>query len=184
MNFLKTFAETAAAAESESIFSALGIDWRLLILQLVAFIILVWLLGKFVYPWLMKSVDQRQADIESAAAAAKEAQSAASETQEETAKLMADARKQAAEIVSTAKLEASQMAATSEEKARSTAEKIVADAHAQLSKDVEAAKRELHDETIELVALATSKVVGKAHDSKADEALIKDALSSVTKGKA
>lgn len=189
MNFLKTLAETAAAPESESIFSALGIDWRLLLLQLVAFIILVWLLGKFVYPWLMKSVDQRQADIEAAATAAKEAQSAASETQEETAKLMADARKQAAEIVSTAKLEASQMVSNSEEKARSTAEKIVADAHSQLSKDVEAAKRELHDETIELVALATSKVVGTVHHAKDDEALIKDALASVTgpassKGKA
>ncbi len=190
MNFLTNFAETAASVPegaSEDIFSALGIDWRLLVLQLVAFIILVWLLGKFVYPWLMKSVDQRQADIEAAATAAKEAQTAANDTQEETARLMAEARKQAAEIVSTAKLEATELSATTEQKARSTAEKIVADAHAQLSKDVEAAKRELHNETIELVALATSKVVGKTLTSKADEALIKDSLSSVTntnKGKA
>lgn len=176
MNFLNNFAESAAAAESESIFSALGIDWRLLVLQLVAFIILVWLLGKFVYPWLMKSVDQRQADIEAAAKAAKEAQSAANDTQEETTKLMAEARKQAAEIVSTAKLEASEMASSSEAKARSTAEKIVADAHDQLTKDIEAAKRELHDETLELVALATTKVVGKTLDKKSDEALIQDAL--------
>lgn len=183
MNFLQTFA-AETATENEDIFSALGIDWRLLILQIVAFIILVWLLGKFVYPYLMKSVDKRQADIEAAANAAKEAQHAAADTQEETARLMAEARKEAADIVATAKLEASEMSATSEEKARTTAEKIVADAHDQLSKDVEAAKRALHDETLDLVALATGKVVGKTLDTKADETLIKESLKAVTKEEA
>ena len=183
MNFLQQFAaETAdAAGASGDLFGALGIDWRLLLLQVVAFVILVWLLGKFVYPYLMKSVDKRQADIEAAANAAKEAQKSASETQEETARLMAEARKEAAEIVSTAKLEAGELSAESEAKARSTAEKIVSEAHAQLTKDIDAAKRELHNETLELIALATGKVVGKTLDSKADEAIIKDSLKTISK---
>ena len=66
MTFLSQFASEAAAADKD-LFSALGIDWRLLILQIIAFLILVVLLGKFVYPWLMKSVDERQAGIEAAA---------------------------------------------------------------------------------------------------------------------
>jgi len=178
VNFLQTFAETAETATTENgdIFSALGIDWRLLILQIVAFIILVWLLGKFVYPLLMKSVDQRQADIEAAAKAAKEAQTAASDTQEETARLMEEAKKEAADIVATAKAEAAELSSQSEEKARMTAEKIVANAHDQLEKDVEAAKRELRDETIQLVALTTEKVVRKTHSKKDDDALISQLL--------
>jgi F-type H+-transporting ATPase subunit b len=52
----------------------------------------------------------------------------------------------------------------------------VADAHAQISKDIDKARRELHDETLELIALATEKVVRKKLDSKADEALIADVL--------
>lgn len=174
MTFYQTFAETAEA--KGDIFTALGIDWRLLILQIVAFIILVWLLGKFVYPLLMKSVDQRQADIEAAAKAAKEAQANANETQEETARLLEEARKQASDIVATAKLEATEFTNNTQEKARETAEKIVADAHDQLQKDVEAAKRELHDQTLELVALTTEKVVGKTNTKKADEALIAELL--------
>ena len=179
MNFLSHFAETAAATEDAAkadIFTALGIDWRLLILQIVAFLILVWLLGKFVYPLLMKSVDERQKNIEEAAAAAKQAQESAADSEAETAKLLAEARKEASEIVSTAKLEAAEMVSTSEEKARSSAEKIVADAHAQVSKDIDKARRELHDETLELIALATEKIIGKKLDSKADQALIADAL--------
>jgi F-type H+-transporting ATPase subunit b len=176
VNFLQTFAAETAAAEEGNLFSALGIQWELLVLQIVAFIILVWLLGKFVYPYLMKSVDKRQADIEAAAKAAKEAQEAASDTQEETARIMAEARKEAADIVSTAKLEATELSANSEAKARSTAEKIVSEAHAQLSKDVEAAKRELHDQTLELVAVATGKVIGTTLDAKTDQKVIQDAL--------
>lgn len=174
MNFLQQLAATTEP--SGGLFGALGIDWRMLVLQIVAFVILVVLLGKFVYPYLMKSIDNRQADIESAAKAAKEAQGAAEETQKETARLMAEARQQAAEIVSTAKLEASELSAASEEKARSTAEQIVNDAHQQLSKDIEAAKKDLHNETLALVALATGKVTGKVVDAKANDSLIKESL--------
>lgn len=174
MSFLTNFAE--AAEPSEDIFAALGIDWRLLILQIVAFLILVWLLAKFVYPWLMKSVDERQKNIEEAAKAAKKAQASAAESEAETAELLAQARKEAAEIVATAKLEATDMVSTSEAKAKATAEKIVADAHAQISKDIDKAKRELHDETLELIALATEKVIKQKLDKKSDEKLIADLL--------
>jgi len=179
VNFLTTLAnagEATAEPAQEGIFSALGIDLQLLIVQIVAFLILVWLLGKFVYPLLMKSVDERQKNIEEAAKAAKKAQESAAESEAETAKLLAEARKEAAEIVATAKTEAADIASTSEERARSSAEKIVADAHAQVSKDIEKARRELHDETLELIALATEKIVRKKLDKKADEALIVEAL--------
>lgn len=179
MNFLSHLAETATSAEAapkEGLFAALGIDWKLLILQIVAFLILVWLLGKFVYPLLMKSVDERQKNIEEAAEAAKEAQKSAAESEVETAKLLAEARKEAAEIVGTAKLEASELLATSEAKARSLAEKIVADAQAQLSKDIDKARRELYDETIDLIAFATEKLTRQKLDKKADEALIKELI--------
>jgi len=179
VNFLTNLAhaeEATTTAANKDIFTALGIDWRLLILQIVAFLILVWLLGKFVYPWLMKSVDERQKNIEEAAKAAKVAQESAADSQQETAKLLAEARKESAEIVATAKLEAAEIASSSEAKAKSTAEKIVADAHDQTLKDIDRTRRELHDETLELIAFATEKIVRKKMDSKADEALIADVL--------
>lgn len=174
MNFLSTFAETAEP--KGDIMTALGIDWRLLIVQIVAFLLLVWLLGKFVYPWLMKSVDERQKNIEDAAKLAKKAHESAIETQAETTELLAQARSEAAAIVETAKLEAAEMVSTSEARARTTAESIVADAQTQLQRDIDKARHELHDETLELIALATEKVVRGTHDKKADGRLIADAL--------
>ena len=182
MNFISYIAETAATPEASSdLFGALGIDLRLLILQIVAFLILVFLLGKFVYPWLMKQVDERQKSIEAAAKAATAAQASAAESQEQTAALLAEARTQAAEIVDTAKLEATQLLNVSEERARSTAEKIAAEAQANVKKSIEAAKRDLHNETLELIAFATEKVIHTKLDKKADAALIASALTSTEK---
>lgn len=175
MSFLGQFA-AETAGKSDDIFVALGIDWRLLILQIIAFLLLVVLLGKFVYPWLMKSVDQRKSDIEAASKAAAKAQEAVAKNQEEIAELLHKARKEAAEIVDTAKLESAELVAASEKIARTSAEQIVADAHAQIDKDVANVKKELYNETLELVAVATGKVVGSSLSAKADRELIAAAV--------
>lgn len=175
MNGILLFAEATTAAESTGggdLFGALGIDWRLLILQAVAFLVLVWLLGKYVYPWLMKSVDQRQADLEATAKASHEAQTRLGEVKAEAEHLLAQARKQSQEIVSTAKTEAADLAMASETRARQTAERIASDAHDQLQKDVAAAKRDLYNETLKLVSLTTEKVVAKTHTPADDAELV------------
>lgn len=166
----------AAEAASDDILTALGIDWKMLILQIVAFLILVALLGKFVYPWLMKSVDERKDKIEAAAKAAATAQAEAAKTEEKMIELLEQARKEAAEIVNTAKLESTAALAASEEKAKTQAERIVANAHEQIDRDVIAAKKQLYNETLELVATATEKVVGKVANAKGNDELITAAL--------
>jgi len=176
MTFLRQFAEATEA--QGDIFSTLGIDWRLLIIQIVAFLLLVALLGRFVYPWLMKSVDERQANIEAASKAAVKAQKAAQANQEKVAELLAEARKEAAEIVSTAKLESAEMISTSEKRAQKSAERIVADAHDQLEKDVANARKQLYNDTLELVATATEKVIGTKLDAKTDSDLIANAVKA------
>lgn len=163
-------AETTSA--NKDLFTALGIDWRLLILQIIAFLLLVVLLGKFVYPWLMKSVDARQAGIEAAMKATAEAQKAAEANKEAVAELLAEARKEATEIVGTAKLESAEMISVSEKKAQKVAERIVADAHDQLDKDVANARKVLYNDTLDLVGMATEKIIAKKLDKKADSELI------------
>ncbi|HEY8992267.1 MAG TPA: F0F1 ATP synthase subunit B [Candidatus Microsaccharimonas sp.] len=164
--------ELTQAAATTNIFTSLGIDWQNLILQIVAFLLLVFLLGKYVYPWLMKSVDERQEGIEAAMKATAEAQKSAEANKEAVAELLADARKAANEIIGTAKLESAEMISTSEKKAAAVAERIAKDAHEQLNKDVVNARKVLYNDTLELVGLATEKIIAKKLDMKADGDLI------------
>jgi F-type H+-transporting ATPase subunit b len=178
MTFLSQLAAAETTTTNNDLFTALGIDWRLLILQIIAFVILVALLGKFVYPWLMKSVDGRQAAIEATMKATAEAQKAAEANKEAVAELMAEARKEATDIIGTAKLEASEMVSASEAKAQKVAERIVADAHDQLDKDVANARKVLYNDTLELVGLATEKIIAKKLDKKADSELIESVMKA------
>jgi F-type H+-transporting ATPase subunit b len=158
------------------VFSALGIDWQMLIIQGLAFLILVFVLAKWVFPVLLKTVDARQEAIEAGQKAAEEAEHKAEEAQAEVQKALKEARAEAKDIVTTAKDEATAMIADSEAKAKNRADKIVKDAQDQLEKDVIAARKTLHNDTIELVALATEKVVGKTVNKDVDKKIIASAI--------
>ena len=171
---LTYFASTEATTGGP--IAALGIDWTLLAFQVVAFCILIFVLGKWVYPVFINIIDKRQAMIEESTRAAVEAEKNAEKTQAEIDKLLHEARTEAREIVATAKEEATGMVADAEAKSKAQAEHIVANAHESIAKEVLAAKKALHNETIDLVAEATRKVVGKAVDAKVDTKVIKTAV--------
>lgn len=164
------------AEKSNSLFGALGIDARLLILQLLAFAFLVWFLGKFVYPHLVSAIEKRERAIEESVAAASEAEAKAEKTQKEIEKLFAAARKDSSDIVEAAHKEATVMVKDAEDKAKSRAEQIVTDARAQLDQDIIKARKALRNETTELVALATEKIIREKVDAKKDKALIEAAV--------
>lgn len=176
---LATATETATPAVEGGLLGVLGIDLTMLLIQIAAFLVTLFLLGKLVFPWLMKSVDERQEKIESISKAASDAQSATLDTEKRVAKMLNKARAEASEVITSAKAESAAMISAAEEKSRKRAEQIVADAQAQIDKDIIAAKKALHNETIELVALATEKIIGKKISGSIDNSLIAEAIKEV-----
>jgi len=182
-SFFTQFAATEAhnAAEKPDIFTSLGIDWKLLVLQIVAFLILVWLLNRYVYPVFLRIVDERQSKIDESLKAARAAEKSAESAQDKIDEQLDQARLQAKDIVTTAKDEASAMLSKADEKSKANAEHMLETARDEIGKEVIAAKKALHNETIELVAQATEKVIGKTHTAKADASVISDALKKAEK---
>lgn len=168
--------EAKSAEENSDLLASLGIDWTLLVVQLVAFLILVWLLGKFVYPVLIKALDSREAKIEEAGKAAEAAEKKAEAAESKIEDTLKQARAEAADIVATAKNEATQMIEKAEANAKSRSERIVAEAHEDIQKDVLAARKTLEKDTIKLVKQAAGLAVSGVADSKLDDALIKKSV--------
>lgn len=179
LNYLASAAENPEA--SAGFLESLGIDWTLLVLQAIAFLILVWALGKFVYPIFLRVIDEREGKIAESLEAAREAEKNASSSQEKIDQQLSEARREARDIIATAKDEATAMLAKADEKAKSNAEHFIATARDEVKKETIAAKKALHNETIELVALATEKVISSSHSAKADTALIKKSLEEAKK---
>jgi len=176
---LITIASTVAEPEKSGILASLGIDWTLLAFQTIAFLILVALLSKYVYPVFVRVIDERQSKIEESTKAAERAEKKAEAAQDEVQELMRQARKEASEIVTTAKEEAAIAIEKAEDKARVRAEHITSEAHAELQKDIAAARVQLRNDTLEFVALATEKVVGKTVTPAIDKKVISQAIEGV-----
>jgi ATP synthase F0 subunit b len=174
-HFTQQFASTEAAGKAD-VFATLGIDWTMLVFQVIAFGILVLVLGKWVYPIFIRTIDKRQEMIEESTRAAIDAEKNAAKSRQEIDALLHEARSEAREIVATAKEEATIMVSDAEAKSKKQADHIVANAHESLAKEILAAKKELHNETIELVALATGKVVGSVMNAGVDKKIIENAL--------
>jgi len=163
-------------SHSPSIFEALGLNWTLLIEQAIAFLILVWILGKFVYPVLIKSIDTRREQIEAGIKEAQESHAALEKAEAKVEELLAQARSEADEILARSHQEAGAMVAEAESKAQHRAEQIVTDARAQLETDVIKAREALKKDTIALVATATERVIDEKLDERKDASLITKAL--------
>lgn len=176
MNYLTYFASASSTEAKPDLFSSIGVDWTLLILQTIAFLILFWFLSKFVYPSLVAMLDKREKLIEESVRAAHDAEKNASEAEAKTAKLMKDARKQADEMLASAKSEAGQIVDLAEKKSRERAEQIVADAEAEIGRDIDTARKSLRAETISLVAEATEKVVRSTVDAQVDKKVVEGAI--------
>ena len=178
MEVIKQFASTAEAS-NDSIVGVLGIDWMMLVFQIVAFLLLVGLLGKFVYPLLLQSVDNRQKRIEDMNQATLEAEEKALNAEKWVSKIISKARSEASEIVAEAKAESAATLNATEEKSKKIAEQIAISAEQQIKKEILVAKNALHNEMLDLVALATEKVVGKIVSKNIDNELIADAVKEV-----
>lgn len=181
--FLTLFASATAEESSGGIFGSLGIDWKILILQMIAFGILVFILSKWVYPPILAMLDRRDKLIDDSVKAAKEASKQSEKAAEEVAEQLKAARDEANSIVSSAREQSTQMLIDSEKEAGRRAEALVESAKAQLNRDIEAARETLRAETISLVSLATEKVIGEKIDGSKDAKIIDKAVSEVQKGK-
>lgn len=166
----------AEAAASPGILEALGIDVKLLVEQTVAFVILVALLGKFVFPALIKAIDKRQEAVETIAKEAAEAHKALEKAESKADEVLATARKDADALLARSNEAAATAIQAAEIKAKERAEQIVADARVTLDADVRKAQALLKKEAVALVAAATERVIGEKVDATKDAKLIESAL--------
>lgn len=172
------FAAAEHAEGSSNLLTSLGIDWKLFVSQAIAFGILLAILGKFVYPPLIKSIDARREKIEAGLKEAQEANEALAKAESRVETLLADARKEADAIVARSHEEASSMVREAETKAKERSERLVADAKTQIDADIVKARATLKKDTMQLVALATEKIIHEKLDAKKDEQLVEQALKS------
>lgn len=162
---------------------ALGINLGLLIVQIIAFTIVLLTLNAWVYRPMLNMMETRKQKIAQGLEDARVAAEARANAEKEAAKVIADAQTEASKIVREATERAA--AAGNEVKVAATAEAAKAREAAVAEAEVERNRilGDLRGQVASLAIAAANKLVGEALDEKKQRALLDDFFSGVKSGK-
>ncbi|NAW56377.1 MULTISPECIES: F0F1 ATP synthase subunit B [unclassified Vibrio] len=147
--------------------------------QAISFVIFVWLCMKYVWPPLVKILDERRAEIaqglEQTEQAAKELELAKANGDS----LVAEAREKAQAIINQGKQRQDQMIAEAVDLAKQEKARIVAEGKAEVELERSKVRQELKDEMADLVIASASKLISRNLDSAANRELVNRFISEV-----
>lgn len=149
------------------------------IVVLLAFIVVLGVIAKYVLPILNKALSDRQDLIRSELEAADRAKADAEEADAERRAVLEQARAQAREIVAQANAQADQTVAGSAARAQEATDRILAAADAEVTIARQAAVEEVTARVGEIVLAAAERVIGREIQAADHRDLIEEAIAAV-----
>ncbi len=163
--------------------SKLGIDWRLFLAQVINFLVLFFILKKFLYKPILVMLERRRETIEKSLNDAKKMEEAAVKATLHKEETLREARREAGKIIEEANARAEAMREEKLFLTKQEVEKIIAASKEQLAAEHVAALRSLREDGAELVAAAVSAVLSEIPHEKIDKALVSGALAKLNSDK-
>ena len=153
-------------------------DSGLLFWMTIIFAIVFFILAKFGFPIISGMVEKRSKRISDSLEAARIAEEALANLQQEQEKIISETRSEQTRLMQEAAAERDRMIAHAQEQARAEAQKIMDDARVRISQEKEAAMREIRNEVAKVSLAIAEKVVRKELSSDASQKQLIDDLIS------
>jgi F-type H+-transporting ATPase subunit b len=155
------------------------LDPGLYIWTILTFLVLLGLLGKFAWRPLLAALAAREDAIRTSLADADQAKQELARLHAESARMMAEARKEADQIISRTRADAARVGEEMKAKARVDAENIVKNAERQISLETSRAVEKIRHEAIDLSVAIASKLLRRNLSREDNEQLIADTFREI-----
>jgi F-type H+-transporting ATPase subunit b len=149
------------------------------LVEVVAFIVMILILARWVYPRVMEAAEARQRAVVEQLTAAERARAEAEQRLKDAEARLQEARGRAATIIEGANRSAEQLSAEARARAAEDARRIAESARKEIQAERDKALDSVRSEVADLVVAATEKVVGEALDGERHRRLIDKAIEEV-----
>lgn len=166
-----------AAADAGGL-SSLGIDGKAFVIQLITWLLVFFVLAKFVFRPIVNVLQKRQETITKGVELTGEMVAQKEKLDKEVEKTLKKARTEANEILSKTQDQANALIKEAEEKASEKVEAMIADAKVKIADETAKAKLSLEKEMVSLVIEATEVVTAEKLDARKDADLLTKALKA------
>jgi len=160
-------------------FAKLGIDWRLLIAQLINFAILFWVLRKFLYKPILDVLEKRQKTIEKGFQDAASAEQKLSRAEKDVSMLVQKAKQEATHIIEQAQKTAQQERQETVQKAKEEVHRIISEAREKILAERQDMLEGAQKELVAVVVEAVNAVLRDVSDKKVSAELAKKAIDAI-----
>lgn len=158
----------------------LGINGWNLIVQIVAFVIFIYLLSKYAIGPITKMLDQRTERVRESMEAAQRMQQELQSTAARNEEALADARRQAQDILAQSRQQGDALIVRAQESASQQQEIFLTQARNSLRAETEQARQQLRQEVADLAVSAATKIVRKELDPATQARLIQETLAEAS----
>lgn len=150
-----------------------------LIGQAITFAVLVWFTMKFVWPPLVKALDDRAARIAEGLSAADRAKHDLVLAEKGSADKLREARLQAAELIAQAEKRAAQVIDEAKAAARTEGDRLLTGAKAEIDQELNRAKEALREQVAALAVAGAERILRREVDQTAHAALLANLKSEL-----
>ena len=151
-------------------------DSGLLFWMTVIFGLVLFILAKFGFPMITGMVEKRNKRISDSLEAARIAEEALANLQQEQERIISETRSEQARLMQEAAAERDRMIAQAQEQARAEAQKIMDEARERINEEKEAVMKEIRNEVAQVSLSIAEKVVRKDLSSDASQKELVDKL--------
>lgn len=163
-------------ADSASGIAALGFDAKAFIIQLITFLIVLFVLKKYVFGRVVELLEKRRETIEKGVELTSEMVAQKEKLDKEVEKILANAREEANEVLSRTQDQANIMIKDAEETAKAKVDNMIKEAKVKIDDETSKAKRRLEKEIVDIIVEAIEIVTSEKLDAKKDAVLLAKAL--------
>ncbi len=161
---------------SASGLGALGLDFKAFIIQLITFLLVFYILKRFVFEKVVELLEKRRKTIEEGISLTTRMQAEKEKLDEEIALAHKEVRKEADELIAAAQEQATDILKQAEESAQSKTERLITEAREKIKEETQKAKRDLEKDVVDLVISTTEQVTREKLTGTKDRTLISNTL--------
>ena len=161
-----------------SISEGLGINAWAFLSQLITFGIVFFILWRYAFPLVIKTLDRRETVIREGVENAEKAKRDLAEARGERERILTDARREAQATIERAQKTAQQEAARIVEDAHARAEQIGQQQAARIQQEANRARNELSRLVVDLSIDASERVIGRSVDNNDNRRLVQEFVTA------
>lgn len=147
--------------------------------QVLAFVLLIWFVNRFLWGPLSTLMAERQKRIADGLAAADKGKHELELAEKRAKDVLKDTKAQAAEILAQAEKRASEIAEEGKANARAEGERLLQAARAEIDQEANRAREQLRGQVASLATAGAGKILRRELDPKAHADLMKDLIAQI-----